>query len=477
MSESTTTRSTRLRPTESTAISSRSRPWELTSGSRSSRSLSLWVVLIRVTPRPRVLLWEGRVSGQRVSGRRVCCRPPAWAGDRCRGDVRRGGCAGTVITGGAALPARVFVRAPRGRLPCRTPHRRAPPRGRAEGACSPRPPGPPCWWAAPPGPRTPRTAPAAARPSSRGTRACGPARARGCSERYDAVIAAHPTLAERLGPLRAEVVRHAEAFGGTAGKASPSAIAATGLAARRRPPPPCPATERDALAELAAAERALADRRAKALLDVPGELARLLASVAAAGAAHAYLLTEGAEVSGRREGAGAEGPAGGAGRRARRGVRLRGRRRPDRRGPARGGEGGVRRPPGPARRAGARGAGPGRHAAWPRRPAYALPFPVPDSAAAVRLAAELEDRVAGVYSDLVRAPRDGRRGTAAEALREAAVRAVRWRGESVAFPGLAERAATASAIARLTARACTRTGRERLAHGFRTAAASGQGAR
>ena len=40
-------------------------------------------------------------------------------------------------------------------------------------------------------------------------------------------------------------------------------------------------------------ERALADRRAKALLDVPGELARLLASVAAAGAAHAYLLMEG----------------------------------------------------------------------------------------------------------------------------------------------------------------------------------------
>ncbi|MEU6257490.1 ferritin-like domain-containing protein [Streptomyces sp. NPDC047043] len=77
--------------------------------------------------------------------------------------------------------------------------------------------------------------------------------------------------------------------------------------------------------------------------------------------------------------------------------------------------------------------------------AYALPFPVPDSAAAVRLAAELEDRMAGVYSDVVRATGGERRRTAAEALREAAVRAVRWRGESVAFPGLAERAATASA--------------------------------
>jgi hypothetical protein len=80
-------------------------------------------------------------------------------------------------------------------------------------------------------------------------------------------------------------------------------------------------------------------------------------------------------------------------------------------------------------------------------PAYALPFPVPDSAAAVRLAAELEDRVAGVYSDLVRSAEGELRATATGALREAAVRAVRWRGESVAFPGLAERDRAASAPA------------------------------
>ncbi|MFJ5778212.1 ferritin-like domain-containing protein [Streptomyces sp. NPDC093094] len=77
--------------------------------------------------------------------------------------------------------------------------------------------------------------------------------------------------------------------------------------------------------------------------------------------------------------------------------------------------------------------------------AYALPFAVTDSESAVGLAAELEDRVAGVYSDLVRASTGERRAAAAEALREAAVRAVRWRGGSVAFPGLAERAATAPA--------------------------------
>ncbi|MFB7917813.1 ferritin-like domain-containing protein [Streptomyces sp. NPDC056061] len=73
--------------------------------------------------------------------------------------------------------------------------------------------------------------------------------------------------------------------------------------------------------------------------------------------------------------------------------------------------------------------------------AYALPFAVPDPAAAVRLAALLEDRVADVYSDLVRAAEGALRREAAGALREAAVRAVRWRGSGVPFPGLAERAA------------------------------------
>ncbi|AZM59750.1 MULTISPECIES: hypothetical protein [unclassified Streptomyces] len=116
--------------------------------------------------------------------------------------------------------------------------------------------------------------------------------------RYDAVVAGHPKLAERLGPLRAEVLRHAEAFGG-AGKGSPSPSSSpspspsgSGAAASGPAPHPVPAKAQDALAELAAAERELADRRTEALLDVPGELARLLASVAAAGAAHVYLLTE-----------------------------------------------------------------------------------------------------------------------------------------------------------------------------------------
>jgi hypothetical protein len=112
-------------------------------------------------------------------------------------------------------------------------------------------------------------------------------------------VAAHPKLAERLRPLRAEVVRHAEAFGGTADSSpSPSASASasgtpgSGKAGPSASPAAVPAKPKDALAELAAAEREIADRRVKALLDAPGELARLLASVAAAGAAHVYLLTE-----------------------------------------------------------------------------------------------------------------------------------------------------------------------------------------
>ncbi|PJE99321.1 DUF4439 domain-containing protein [Streptomyces carminius] len=79
----------------------------------------------------------------------------------------------------------------------------------------------------------------------------------------------------------------------------------------------------------------------------------------------------------------------------------------------------------------------------PAAAAYALPFEVPDGAAAVRLAAELEERVAAVYADLVRAGTGGLRRDAAGALREAAVRAVRWRGTGVPFPGLPERSAQA----------------------------------
>lgn len=78
----------------------------------------------------------------------------------------------------------------------------------------------------------------------------------------------------------------------------------------------------------------------------------------------------------------------------------------------------------------------------PAAAAYSLPFAVPDGAAALRLAAELENRLAGVYADLVRKTDGGQRREAAQALREAAVRSARWSGSGVAFPGLTEHSAS-----------------------------------
>jgi hypothetical protein len=98
--------------------------------------------------------------------------------------------------------------------------------------------------------------------------------------RYDATAAAHPSLAARLAPLRAETARHVRAFGGKAPAPSSSAAATAAV----------PGGSAKALAALASAERSLADRRAAVLLDVPGGLARLMASVAAAGAGHVVLL-------------------------------------------------------------------------------------------------------------------------------------------------------------------------------------------
>ncbi|MFE5995853.1 hypothetical protein ACFQ6C_03040 [Streptomyces sp. NPDC056454] len=98
---------------------------------------------------------------------------------------------------------------------------------------------------------------------------------------YDLATEAHPALAEGLAPLRAAVREHTKA------------LAAGGRKAGAPPAPgPVSADVKAAVRELAAAERRRADAHAEALLTAEPELARLLASVAAAAAVHAYLLTE-----------------------------------------------------------------------------------------------------------------------------------------------------------------------------------------
>ncbi|MFF1560183.1 hypothetical protein [Streptomyces sp. NPDC058279] len=118
-------------------------------------------------------------------------------------------------------------------------------------------------------------------------------------ERYDATTAAHPDLAGRLAPLRAAVAAHRVALavpdpGHPAGAAAPSASSSGSAPSAGTPAPrsaPVPPTPAEALTELADTERSLSEARTVALAGAPGELARLLASVAACGAVHAYLLT------------------------------------------------------------------------------------------------------------------------------------------------------------------------------------------
>ncbi|WP_308014137.1 hypothetical protein [Streptantibioticus parmotrematis] len=124
--------------------------------------------------------------------------------------------------------------------------------------------------------------------------------------RYDATIAAHPALAARLRPLRAQVAAHQQAFApsgtGTPSPGAPSP-AGTSSPARSTPAsasptasgtPAVPSDQGTALKALADAEQRTAATRTTALRDASPALARLLASVAAAGTCHALLLRGGA---------------------------------------------------------------------------------------------------------------------------------------------------------------------------------------
>ncbi|MFB7917812.1 hypothetical protein [Streptomyces sp. NPDC056061] len=100
--------------------------------------------------------------------------------------------------------------------------------------------------------------------------------------RYEQVIGDHPATAAGLAPLRDAVRAHVLALAPEGGGTPPSAPPRTGAAG----------SSAAAVRALATAELRTADDRTAALAEAPPELARLLASVAAAGATHAYLLTE-----------------------------------------------------------------------------------------------------------------------------------------------------------------------------------------
>ncbi|MEV8525420.1 hypothetical protein AB0451_14885 [Streptomyces sp. NPDC052000] len=132
---------------------------------------------------------------------------------------------------------------------------------------------------------TPGVREAAARAEA-ALRARTSAASRALVDRYDAVLAMHPTLRDRLAPLRDQAAQHTTALGPAA---APSPAPS--------PPPavsPVPADAEEAVKQLADAERLTSDAQLAALATAPPELARLLASVAASGAGHAYLLAGGA---------------------------------------------------------------------------------------------------------------------------------------------------------------------------------------
>ena len=110
--------------------------------------------------------------------------------------------------------------------------------------------------------------------------------------RYEATAAAHTALADRLRPMRAATARHSEVLNGRAGKDKDGGGEReqdSGKAGGRKKPS-VPAEEKAALAALGDLERRTAQERTDALVKAPPGLARVLASLAAAGAAHAYLL-------------------------------------------------------------------------------------------------------------------------------------------------------------------------------------------
>ncbi|MFF8775156.1 ferritin-like domain-containing protein [Kitasatospora sp. NPDC015120] len=238
---------------------------------------------------------------------------------------------------------------------------------------------------------------------------------------YDALLPQAP----QLQPLRAEVAQHR------------AALQPTTTSPATPPTTTAPAT----LAELATLERQTAQSRLADLGAASPQLARLLASVSAAGVLHTVALGDPAPAA-----APAPAPSATTGEPATPfqdalsaehaaiyGYGVVGARLTD-----------------DQQRTDARttlAAHQSRRDAWQRlltgtgatptaaAPGYQLPFPVTDAPTATRLAAHLETRLTTVYADLVAAVPAPHRPLAADALRESALRAHHWGATPTPFPG------------------------------------------
>ncbi|MFF7459182.1 ferritin-like domain-containing protein [Kitasatospora sp. NPDC008115] len=241
---------------------------------------------------------------------------------------------------------------------------------------------------------------------------------------YDALLPQAP----QLQALRTEVAQHR------------AALQPTTTTPPTTPTPPA-GTAPTTLAALATLERQTAQSRLADLGAASPQLARLLASVSAAGVLHAVALGDPAPAAAPST---TSTPATGepatpfqdalsAEHAAIYGYGVVGARLPD-----------------DQQRTDARtalAAHQSRRDAWQRlitaagatptaaAPGYQLPFPVTDAPTATRLAAHLETRLTTVYADLVAAVPAPQRPLAADALRESALRAHHWGATPTPFPG------------------------------------------
>ncbi|MBP0454968.1 ferritin-like domain-containing protein [Kitasatospora sp. RG8] len=297
---------------------------------------------------------------------------------------------------------------------------------------------------------------------------------------YDALLAGPGAgQAAQLQPLRAEVAQHRAALAGA--QASPSAAPASATPGSASPSASSTGAAASAVtstAALASLERQTAQTRLADLGAASPQLARLLASVSTAGVLHAVALGDTAPPTVPAPGPASASPsASGSPSPSSSGAGSSASGSPSAAPSGAGGAPAVgpeavtafqaalsaehaaiygygvvgARLPEDQQRADARtalAAHQTRRDAWQRllggvgatpnaaAAGYQLPFPVTDGAAAGRLAAHIETRLTTVYADLVAAVDGTQRTTAADALRECALRARHWGAAPTAFPGI-----------------------------------------